>query len=59
MKTTTKIQAFIMGFNEWEKDVTSSFNEPLINYYDLGRNLGEKLNKRNRKKQDLDAVASK
>ena len=48
-----------MGFNEWEKDVTSSFNEPLINYYDLGRNLGEKLNKRNRKKQDLDAVASK
>lgn len=42
-----KIQAFITGLNEWELDITSSFNEPLINYYDMGRNLGEKLhNKR-------------
>jgi hypothetical protein len=42
-----KIQAFIMGLNEWEVDITSSFDEPLINYYDMGRNLGEKLhNKR-------------
>ena len=47
MKQLEKIRAFIVGFNEWEKDITSSFNEPLINYYDMGRNLGEKLhNKR-------------
>jgi hypothetical protein len=42
-----KIQAFIMGLNEWEVDITSSFDEPLISYYDMGINVGEKLhNKR-------------
>ena len=46
MKTINKILAFIMGVKECKSDITTSFNEPLINYYDLGRNLGEKLNRK-------------
>jgi hypothetical protein len=41
-----KILAFIMGVKECKSDVTTSFTEPLINYYDLGRNLGEKLHRK-------------
>jgi len=46
MKVINKIRAFIMGVRECKSDITTSFNEPLINYYDLGRNLGEKLNRK-------------
>ena len=44
-----RIQAFIMGLDEWELDITSFFDEPLISYYDMGRNLGEKLHNKNAK----------
>ena len=40
---TKKIRAFILGCKEWDLDITKSFSEPFINYYDMGRNLGEKL----------------
>jgi hypothetical protein len=46
MKTINKILAFIIGMKEYELDITTSFNEPLINYYDFGRNLGEKLHRK-------------
>lgn len=46
MKAINKIRAFVMGVKEWKSDITTSFNEPLINYYDLGRNLGEKLHRK-------------
>jgi hypothetical protein len=46
MKAINIIRAFIMGVKEWELDITTSFNEPLINSYDLGRNLGEKLHRK-------------
>ena len=46
MKTINKILAFIRGVKECKSDITTSFNEPLINYYDLGRNLGDKLNRK-------------
>ena len=48
MKQLEKIQPFIVGYKEWHEDITTSFNEPLINYYDLGRNLGEKIHNRRR-----------
>jgi hypothetical protein len=40
-----KIRALIIGYKEWQLDITTSFGEPFINYYDMGRNLGEKLHK--------------
>ncbi len=38
-----RIRAFVRGFIERNSDITTHYDDPIIEWYDRGRNLGERL----------------
>lgn len=38
-----KINAFLLGMKEFRSDITTHFDESLINWYDWGREIAHRL----------------